>query len=64
MSMNKRKKQAIAWMFVWIVVLILPFFTWKYLGTIVIIWYPFALFLLIKLIWEFMRGDYDYDKTH
>ena len=57
--MKKRKKQAIIWIFVWLFLTILPFLTIFYFGFFVIILSPFAGFILIKLIRDVIRGEYD-----
>jgi len=56
--MNKRKIQAVIWVFVWIILTILPFFTLGCCGFSIII-IPFAFVLLIKLLIELINGDYD-----
>lgn len=48
--MDKREKQATAWIIVFLILTILPIFTYIYFGFFVVIISPFALVIAIKMI--------------
>jgi len=54
----KRRNQAWIWVFVFLLLSILPFLTLGYFGFMWII-FPFSLWISIKTIIEILKGEYD-----
>lgn len=63
MRLNKRKKQAIVWIIIWIILTIYPIVAFFYImnfgGQFAFIISPFALFMLIRVINEWRKGYYN-----
>lgn len=59
MVLTKRKTEAIIWMIVWTFITILPIITWFYFGFITLVLIPFSGYILIKLIMDYITGEYD-----
>lgn len=63
MILNKKKKQAIFWIIIWSILTIYPFAAFYYImqngGQFIFIISPFALFMLIKVIIEWKKGNYN-----